>query len=80
MPTPSDESAFESVQPDEPSGKVGMPPAVEAFMRHLTEYLHSSSHQTLSSDDAAELKLCPSVETQKDTDRVAFPGEPDPEG
>jgi hypothetical protein len=82
MPTLSDESAFESVRPDEPSGNVGMPPAVEAFMRHLTEYLHSSNHQTatLSSDDAAELKLSPSVETQKDTDRVPFPGEPDPEG
>ena len=52
-----------------------MPPAVEAFMRNLTEYLHSSNHQTatLSSDDAAKLKLGPSVETQKDTDQAPFP-------
>ena len=59
-----------------------MPPAVEAFMRHLTEYLHSSDHQTatLSSDDAAEVKLSLSAETQKDMDRVPFPAEPDPEG
>ena len=74
MPEPSDESAFESAQPDEPSGGDGMPPAVEAFMRHLTEYLHSSNYQTatLSSDDAAEVKLSPSAETQKDMDRVPF--------
>jgi hypothetical protein len=82
IPTPSDESALESARPDEPSGKGGVPPAVEAFMRHLTEYLHSSTHQTAtpSSDDAAELKLSPSADTQKDTDRLPFPGEPDPEG
>ena len=79
MPTPSDESAFESGRHDEPSGKGGIPPAVEAFMRHLTEYLHSSNG-TQSSDDAAELKLSPSADTQKDTDRLPFPGEPDPEG
>ena len=44
------------------------------------EYLHSSNHQTatLSSDDAAEVKLSPSAEAQKDMVRVAFPGEPDP--
>ena len=46
MPAPSDESAFESAQPDEPSGGTGMPPAIEAFMRHLAEYLHSQNHQT----------------------------------
>ena len=65
LATPSDESAFESARPDEPSGKGGMPPAVEAFMRHLTEYLHSSNHQTAtpSSDDAAELELSPSADT-----------------
>jgi hypothetical protein len=47
-----------------------MPPAVEAFMRHLSEYLHSTNHQTatLSSDDAAELKLSPVAEAQKDMD------------
>jgi hypothetical protein len=80
MPEPSDESAFDSAQPDNPSRGDGMPPAVEAFMRHLSEYLHSSNHQTatLSSDDAAELKLSPSAEAQKDMDRVPFPGEPDP--
>jgi hypothetical protein len=82
MLAPSDESTFESARPDGPSGGVGMPPAVEAFMRHLTEYLHSSNHQTatLSLDDAAEVKLSPSTETQKDMDRVPFPAEPDPEG
>ena len=57
-----------------------MPPAVEAFMRHLSEYLHSSNHQaaTLSSDDAPELKLSPSAEAQKDIDRAPFPGEIEP--
>jgi hypothetical protein len=51
-------------------------------MRYLTEYLHSSNHQTatLSSDDAADVKLSPSAETQKDMDQVPFPDEPDPEG
>ncbi len=70
MPEPSDESAFESAQPDDPSRGDGMPPAVETFMRHLSEYLHSSNHETatLSSDDAAELKLSPSAEAQKDMD------------
>ena len=46
MPAPSDESAFETAQPDEPSAGTGMPPAIEAFMRHLAEYLHSQNHQT----------------------------------
>ena len=80
MPEPSDESAFESAQPDDPSGRDSMPPAVEAFMRHLSEYLHSSNHETatLSSDDGAEVKLSPSAEAQKVLVRVAFPGEPDP--
>jgi hypothetical protein len=82
MLAPSCDGTFESARPDEPSGGDGMPPAVEAFMRHLTEYLHSSDHQTatLSSDDAAEVKLSLSAETQKDMDRVPFPAEPDPEG
>ena len=77
-----EESAFESAQPDEPSGGDRMPPAVEAFMRHLSEYLHSSNHQiaTLSSDDAAKVKLSPSVEAPKDTDRAPVPGEPEPQG
>jgi hypothetical protein len=77
VPESSDESgAFDSAQSDESSGGDGMPPAVEAFMRHLSEHLHSSNHQTetLSSDDAAELKLSPSAEAQKDMDRVSFPG------
>jgi hypothetical protein len=70
MPEPSDERAFEGAQPDDPSGGDGMPPAVEAFMRHLSEYLHSSNHETatLSSDDAAQPKLSPSAEAQKDMD------------
>jgi hypothetical protein len=78
----SDENTLESAQPDQPSGGDGMPPAVEAFMRHLTEYLHSSNHQTatLSSDDAAEVKLSPSAETQRDLGRVLFRTEPDHEG
>jgi hypothetical protein len=82
MLAPSDESTFESARPDEPSGGDGMPPAVEAFMRHLSEYLHSSDHQTatLSLDDAAEAKLSPSAENQKDMGRLPFPAEPDPEG
>jgi hypothetical protein len=78
----SDENTLESAQPDQPSGGDGMPPAVDAFMRHLTEYLHSSNHQTAtpSSDDAAEVKLTPSVEAQRDVDQVPFPPEPGPEG
>jgi hypothetical protein len=50
------EAADENAQSDEPSGADGMPPAVEAFMRHLNEYLHSSNHQiaTLPADDAVE--------------------------
>ena len=78
MPESSDErGAFDSAQSDEPSGGDGMPRAVEAFMRHLSEYLHSSNHQapTPSSDDAPELKLSPSAEAQKDIDRAPFPGE-----
>ena len=76
----SDENTLENAQPDQPSGGDGTPQAVEAFMRHLSEYLHSSNHETatLSSDDAAEVKLSPSAEAQKDMVRVAFPGEPDP--
>src|SRR5262245_56226680 len=82
MPAPSDESAFEMAQPGEPSGGDRMPPAVEAFMRHLTEFLHSSNYQTgtQSSDDAAELEVNPSTEIHKDTDRTPFPSEPDLEG
>ena len=36
-------------------------------MRHLTEYLHSSTHQTAtpSSDDAAELKLSQALTLKK---------------
>src|SRR5262249_574099 len=81
---PSDEHAFGSAQPDEPSGGTSMPPAVEAFMRHLAEYLHSQNHQTatLSSalEEAFEPKLSASTEAQKDTDRVPFPGEPCSQG
>ena len=78
----SDENTLENAQPDQPSGGDGTPQAVEAFMRHLSEYLHSSNHQTATppSDDAAEVKLTPSVEAQRDVDQVAFPTEPDPEG
>ena len=59
-----------------------MPPAVEVFMRHLTEFLHSSNYQTgaQSSDDAAELEVTPSAEIHKDTDLTPFPSEPDLEG
>jgi hypothetical protein len=79
---PSDERTFESAQPVEPSGGDGMPSAVEAFMRHLTEYLHSGDHQaaTLSSDDAAQVKLSPSAEAQKEMDSTAFPREGEPSG
>jgi hypothetical protein len=82
MPVPSNESAFESAPPDVPPGGKGMPPAVAAFMRHLTEYVDSNNAQTatLPSDDAAEVKLSSSAETQKDMDRVPLPAEPDPEG
>ena len=38
MLAPSDESAFKSDQPGETPSGDGMPPAVEAFMRHLAEY------------------------------------------
>jgi hypothetical protein len=80
---PADQSAFESGQSDGPSGAQSMPPAVEAFMRHLNEYLHPTNHQiaTLPADDAVELKLSPSSEAQRDTDQVPVPGEPNlPEG
>jgi len=82
LPAPPDEGAFEGAQPGEPSGGDGMPPAVEAFMRHLAEYLHSSNHQTatLSPNDAAEVKLSPSAEAQKDMDRVPFPPEGESNG
>jgi hypothetical protein len=84
MLAPSDESAFESAQPAEPSGGDGMPPAVDAFMRHLTEHFHSSNDQSAtlpsSTGEAAELKRSASAEAQKDTDRVPFPSEPDPQG
>jgi hypothetical protein len=84
MPAPSDESAFESAQPDEPSGRTDMPPAIEAFMRHLAEYLHSQNHQTATPssalEEAFEPKLGASTEAQKDTDRVPFPGEPCSQG
>jgi len=78
IPESSDvRGAFDSARSDEPSGGGGIPPAVEAFMRHLSEYLQSRNHETttLSSDDAAELKLSPSAEAQKDIDRTPFPGE-----
>src|SRR5262249_49442825 len=81
MPESSDErGAFDSAQSDEPSGGDGMPLAVEVFMRHLSEDLHSSDHQTAtpSSDDAPELKVSPSAEAQKDIDRAPFPGEIEP--
>jgi hypothetical protein len=80
--TPSGESTFESAQPDEPSGGDGMPSAVEAFMRHLTDYPHSGDHQTatLSSDDAAQVKLSPSAEARKEMDRIAFPHEGESSG
>jgi hypothetical protein len=81
---PSDESAFESAQPDEPSGATGMPPPVEAFMRHLAEYFHSQNHQTAAPtsalEEAFEPKLSAGTEAQKDTDRVPFPGEPCSQG
>jgi hypothetical protein len=82
LPAPPDEGAFEGAPPGEPSGGDGMPPAVEAFMRHLTEYLHSSNHQTamLSSEDAAGPKLSPNAEIQNDADRAPFLSEPDLEG
>jgi hypothetical protein len=84
MLAPSDESAFESAQPGEPSGGDGMPPAVDAFMRHLTEHIHSSNDQSAtlpsSTSEAAELQRSASAEVQKDTDRVPFPSEPDPQG
>ena len=76
------ESTVESAQADEPSGEVGMPPAVKAFMRHLIEYVHSQNHQTTvqfsSAEDANQRELNVSAEAQKDTDRVQFAGEPYP--
>ena len=84
MPEPSDESAFESAQPEDPSGRDSMPPAVEAFMRHLAEYLHSQNHQTATPssalEEAFEPKLSAGTEAQKDTDRVPFPGGPCSQG
>jgi hypothetical protein len=81
VPAPSDESAFESAQPGEPSGGDGMPPAVEAFMRHLTEYLHSSNHQTaMLSLEATGPRPSANAEVRNDADRAPFSGEPDLEG
>jgi hypothetical protein len=76
MPVPCDESAFEIAEPDVPSGGAGMPPPVEAFMRHLAEYFNSQNHQAAMLSSALEPKLSASTEAQKDTDRVLFSGEP----
>jgi len=77
MPEPSDESIVASAQPDDHSTRNGMPAAVEAFMQHLSGYLHSSAHETalLSSDGAAELQLSQKAESQENVDRVEFLGE-----
>jgi hypothetical protein len=74
MPEPSDESIVESAQPDGPSAGDGMPPAVETFMQHLNEYLHSSADRTasLSSNGEAEVKLSPKAESQEHMDREQF--------
>jgi hypothetical protein len=74
MPEPSNESIVAGAQPDSPSARDGMPPAVELFMQHLSEYLRSTAHPTapLSSDDAAEVKLSPKAESQVDMDRLQF--------
>jgi hypothetical protein len=57
VPASSDEGGLESAQFEDPHIKDGMPPAVEAFMRHLTEFIGSQNHQTaaLPSDDDAEV-------------------------
>jgi hypothetical protein len=57
VPASSDEGGLESAQFEGPHIKDGMPPAVEAFMRHLTEFIGSQNRQTaaLPSDDDAEV-------------------------
>ena len=75
----SAESGVESTPPDEPSGGDGLPPAVEAFMRHLTEFFGSQT-ATQSSNDAGELKLGANAEASKDLDPVLFLGEADSQG
>jgi len=56
-----------------------MPPAVDAFMRRLGEFIGSHNNQAaaLSAEGAAELKLGASAEALKDADPVPFPGAPD---
>jgi hypothetical protein len=73
MLAPCDESTVESAQADEPSGEVGMPPAVQSQN-------HQTSVQSSSAEDAGELKLSVSAEAQKDANRVQFSGEPYSQG
>jgi hypothetical protein len=73
MLAPCDESTVESAQADEPSGEVGMPPAVQSQN-------HQTTVQSSSAEDAGELKLSVSAEAQKDADRVQFSGEPYSQG
>ena len=78
--TPADDNALENARAGKHHRREGgMPPAVEAFMRRLAEFIGSHNNQTatLSSDGAAELKLGASAEALKDADPVPFPGAPD---
>jgi len=78
--TPADDNVPENARAGEHHRREGrMPPAVEAFMRRLGEFIGSHSNQaaTQSSDGAAELKLGASAEALKDADPVPFPGAPD---
>ena len=80
--TPADDNALENARAGRHHRREGgMQPAVEAFMRRLAEFIGTQNNQTatLSSDDAAELKLGASAEASKDADPVPFPGAPDPE-
>ena len=48
MPESSDEGAYERALLQEAASEDGSRPSVDAFMRHLTEYIHSSHHQTVT--------------------------------
>ena len=70
----SDETAL-SRQPDDIASSP-MPPAVEAFMESLAEYIESDTHKTAtlpsSTDSAAGRKLSASTETKNALDQTPF--------
>jgi hypothetical protein len=76
----SDETAL-TRQPDDIASSP-MPPAVEAFMESLAEYIDSDTHKTAtlpsSTDSAAGRKLSASTETKNALDQAPFRDRPNP--